>query len=267
MLGQEYDGKADRKDFDPIFDPLQAFSGKISQVELWNVILSPAEIQKLANCDILSTNSQSRILTWKTEDWKLSGQTSISDIPLNDLCQKNIVSNQLIWPRNINFEKFSSYCNLINGIPPLIYKNSQKKEVYNEVKEIFISVNKTFPSAFLDKTRKEGIRCFVSKTNSEVYFWLGMKWNQIDGKWYSPFKPFEDLSKFDEEIKEDGFNCGYMFDNSFHNVPCQRIFPCGICNVPSDKLIYLKGLCKDGHGIFDMKYYVYGLKNNRPYFK
>ena len=44
-------------------------------------------------------------------------------------------------------------------------------------------------------------------------------------------------------------------------------FPCGICEIPEDKLIYLKGLCKDSYDIFDMKYHVYGLKNNRPYFK
>ena len=267
VLGQEYDGIADKEDFDPIFDPLQSFSGKISQVEFWNIILTPKEIHRLANCDASTIKSQNHILTWKPEDWKLSGKTTIMDIPLTELCQKNIVSNHLIWPRAITFEKLSSYCSLVEGIPPLLYMNSQTTEVYKRVNEIFISVNKTSPDGFLDKTRTEGIRCFVSKTSSAVDFWSGMKWNQIEQKWYSPFKPKEDFSKFKEEIQEDGFNCGYIYEHLFYNIPCQRKFVCGICKVPHSKFIYLKGLCNYGYDIFDMKYYVYALKNNRPYFK
>ena len=266
MLGQEYDGNADKKDFDPIFDPLQTFSGKISQFEIWNTILSSTDIKKLADCNIATTKTQNRILSWNANDWKLSGHTTISNLPLSEFCQKNIVSNQLIWPRAISFDKFSSYCGLMDGIPPVVYKNSLIKEIYNEVKDIFINVNTTSPSGFLDKTRKVGIRCFVSKTNSEMDFWSGMKWNQVEGKWYSPFKPFENIS-LKAEIQEEGFNCGYFYDNLFHNIPCQRKFPCGICKVPHDKLIFLKGLCNYGYDIFDMRYYVHGLKNNRPYFR
>ena len=268
VLGQEYDGLANKKDFEPVFDALQSFSGKISQVEMWNTILSPVEIQKLANCEISTTRSQNRILTWKTEDWKLSGQTTISDIPLKNLCQKNTISNQFIWPRKISFNKFSSYCNLMDGILPLVNRESQKKEVYNEFKRIFTAMNKTFPSAFLDKTRSVGIRCFTSKTNFEVDFWLGQKWDSIERKWYSPFfKPLEDFSEFKEKISAEGYNCGYLYANLFFTTPCNRIYPCGICEVPNDKLIYLKGLCKYAYDMFDFRFYVHGLKNNRPYFK
>ena len=221
----------------------------------------------MANCDVETTKLQNHILTWKTENWKLSGQTTFSEIPLKDLCQNNIVSNQFIWPRAITFEKLSSYCSLIDGIPPLIYKSSQKTKVYNEVKEIFLSINKTSPSGFLDKTRREGIRCFASKTSSDVDFWSGMKWNQTEGKWYSPFKPFMGFSNIKEKIIGKGYDCGYIFENSFYNAGCKKKYPCGICKVPKDKIIYLKGLCQDAFDVLDRKYYVYGLKNNRPYFK
>ena len=87
-LGQEYDGKADKENFDAGFDPLQSFSGKYSQVEIWNTILTPVEVKKLANCDISTTKSDRRILSWKTENWELSGQTTISDIHLKNLCLK-----------------------------------------------------------------------------------------------------------------------------------------------------------------------------------
>ena len=269
VLGQEYDGLADKKKFHPGFDPLQSFSGKFSQVEIWNATLTPAEVQKLANCDIATTKTDNLILSWKNfENWKVSGQTAIYDIPLKDLCHKNTLSNQFIWPRAITFDKLSSYCNLINGIPPLIYKNSQEIAVYNEVREIFVSMNKTFPSGFLDKTRREGIQCFLSKTNSDVDFWLGMKWSHIERKWYSPyFKPFLDLPEFTEVSSKKHDHCAYFYGEIFSDAHCMKKFPCGICKVPEGKLIYLKGLCEYGYDIFDFQYYVYGLQNVRPYFK
>ena len=269
MLGQEYDGKADKVEFVPGFNPLQSYSGKISQVEFWNTILTPLEVQKLANCDISTTKSQNRILTWKIDDWKLSGeQTTISDVPLTEFCQKNVALNQFIWPRKISFEKFSSYCNLIDGIPPLIYKDSQQTEVYNDIREVYLSINKTFPSSFLDKTRSEGIRCFSSKASSaSIDFWLGMKWDQNERKWYSPFKPLDDFSEFKQEIWQEGYNCGYISNDIFYNAPCVNTYPCGMCKFPQDKLVYLKGFCNSGYDIFDFQYYIYGVKNNRPYFK
>ena len=35
VLGQDYDGKATKENFDPGFDPLQSFSGKFSQIEIF----------------------------------------------------------------------------------------------------------------------------------------------------------------------------------------------------------------------------------------
>ena len=268
VLGQDFDGKAISVDFDPGFDKLQSFSGQITQVEIWNATLSSEEIQNLANCVVSTTKSENRILTWIVDDWKINGQaTSFNDIPLKELCKESIVSNILIWPRAIDFETFSTYCNAIDGIPPLVLMNSQKEEVYKEVKSIYVAVNKTFPSGFLDKTRAVGIRCFISKTNSDADFWIGMKWNSVEEKWFSPSKPSMDFSKFELSVISEDSKCAYIYANVLYNSPCNRKFPCGICKVPQEKLIYLKGLCEQGYNIFDQKYFVHGLKNNRPYFK
>ena len=267
VLGQEYDGKAVKKDFDPGFDPLQSFSGKITQVEIWNMILRSDEIQNLANCRVPTLKQQNLVVNWNVDDWKLNGYTTVEDIPLNEICQKDIISNQLIWPREIDFETFSHYCNSIDGIPPFILTNSQKNEVYKDIKEIFITVNKTFPKAFFDKSKNSGIKCFPSKTKSDVDFWLGMKWNKVKEKWYSPFRPFMDLSKFKLSLISEDAKCSYIYANTLFSSPCERKFPCGICKIPDDTLIYLKGFCEQGYDIFDQQYYIYGLKNNRPYFK
>ena len=198
----------------------------------------------------------------------MSGQTTIFDLPLMELCENNIVLNQLIWPRPITFEKFRSYCSLMDGVIPIIYKNSQINEIYKEGQALFLSAYKKFPNGFIDKTRPSGIRCFASINSDPVIdFWSGMKWNQVARKWYSPFNPLGDFSEFNEAILEDGYNCGYIYDSIFTNSPCDRNFPCGRCEIQEDKLILLKGFCETGYDIFDMKFYAYGLRNNRPYFK
>ena len=81
-----------------------------------------------------------------------------------------------------------------------------------------------------------------------------------------PFKPSADFSKFKHDPKGWG-DCAYFKRINFTDAVCQNKFPCGICEVQHDKFVYLKGLCQYGYDLFDMKYYIYGLKNNRPYFK
>ena len=170
VLGQEHDGRASGDTFDPGFDPLQSFSGKISQSELWNTILSDKEIQNLANCVTSTTRSQNRVVTWNIDDW-IPYQVTFVDIPLKDFCQMNKVSNQFIWASPIDFETLSSYCTRIDGIPPLIYKNSDMDNVYNNTLNVFFLANKTFPNGFLDNESK-GIRCFTSNNKEAVVdFW------------------------------------------------------------------------------------------------
>ena len=66
LLGQEQDGKAifHEGGFDPILDKLQGFSGLLTQVELWNTILSESEVKKLAKCEISTLRPQNRVITW-----------------------------------------------------------------------------------------------------------------------------------------------------------------------------------------------------------
>ena len=267
VLGQEQDGRASGDTFDPGFDPLQSFSGKISQSELWNTILSVKEIQNLANCVISTTRPQSRVITWNIKDW-IPTQVKFVNIPLKELCQINTVSNQLIWARAIDFDTLTNYCNKVDGIPPLIYKNSEIDEVYNNTLNVFFSANKTFPNGFLDNDIGKGIRCFTSKTKeATVDFWTGMKWNRDMGKWYSPFEPFLDFSKFSQNVDQQDYDCAYYYAHDFIIANCEEKWPCGICQFPEDKVLYLKGLCKHDYELYDEKFYIYGLQNTRPYFK
>ena len=119
VMGQEQDGKAifeEGKEFYPFFDKQQSFSGQLTQVELWNTTLTALEIQKLATCEVSSLRPQNRVITWKSSAWKAIGETNIKNVPLEGLCEKNLIIDQFIWPREIAFNTFNSLCMTMNGV-------------------------------------------------------------------------------------------------------------------------------------------------------
>ena len=112
ILGQEHDGKPG---FDPKFDKKQGFSGLVTQVELWNTILSKSEISKLAQCEILSLRSQNRVVTWESEGAWIANQANFMEVPMKKLCKPNLTLNNLVWPKAIDFHTLNSYCTTIDG--------------------------------------------------------------------------------------------------------------------------------------------------------
>lgn len=124
VMGQEQDGKAIFQ-YGNIsyyfFDKQQSFSGQLTQVELWNTTLSASDIQKLAACEVSSLRPQNRVITWKSNTGRATRRITIKDVPLETLCEKNLVINQFIWPRAIDFNKFNSLCMTIDGTIYLPY--------------------------------------------------------------------------------------------------------------------------------------------------
>ena len=114
-MGQEQDGKLVGDDtFDPIFDPEQGLSGKLSQVELWNTVLTISEIKKLANCEIPSLRPQNRVITWGTDSW-IAEEANYKYTPIDKLCEKNQIVDHFIWPTRMDFDTFKNYCGTIDG--------------------------------------------------------------------------------------------------------------------------------------------------------
>ena len=115
ILGQEQDGKpVGDNTFDPVFDPQQGLSGKLTQVELWNTVLTLSEIKKLANCEIPSLQPQNRVITWGFDSW-IAEKVNFTYTTIENLCTKNQIVDHLIWPNRIDFDTFNSYCGTIGG--------------------------------------------------------------------------------------------------------------------------------------------------------
>ena len=98
---------------------------------------------------------------------------------------------------------------------------------------------------------------------------MGMQRNRSTDKWYNPYDFSQDISKTlyiftgtDNEVVS--YNVGGKLEPTVST----NKFPCGICQLPKSKIVYLKGLCdEDSRLRYDDKYYIYGVHDDRPYFK
>ena len=97
MLGQEQDSV-----LGGLFDASQAFSGKLAQVEIWDIELTDIDIENLANCKIETVKESNRVVSWMSEKWEVHNVT-IVETSLENLCKPNPMMNQLVYLRLENF--------------------------------------------------------------------------------------------------------------------------------------------------------------------
>ena len=70
------------------FDARQAFSGELAQLEIWNKELSISDIEKIANCKIMSVMESYRVVSWFSEKWE-TNNVELKDITMENLCMVN----------------------------------------------------------------------------------------------------------------------------------------------------------------------------------
>ena len=132
IIGQEQDGQP----FGGLFDKNQAFSGKITQTELWNVNLSSDEISDIANCLKPTVKSKNRVVTWGSRAWDIFN-VNMKEVPIETFCQTNILSNLLIYPEGVSNDVFKVFCDVVDGQFPIITENSQDKGMIFFQKNIY----------------------------------------------------------------------------------------------------------------------------------
>ena len=133
-------------------------------------------------------------------------------------------------------------------------------QINEEISDAFVALNSSFPGHD---------QCFVGDTLRSK-FWYGITRLSTDGGWVDPRYPTQELFPADDiPISNYEINkCSYYDGNKIHSVWCDFIFPCGVCEIPRGKWYYLKGLCNnDLDKIYDFHYYIYGVSDQRPYFK
>ena len=89
IVGQDNDAKY----YGGAFNAKQSFSGRITQMEIWNTVLPPNDIEQIARCKKASTLEANRVVTWLSDDW-IANKVDFADTPLTELCQE-LTNSQL----------------------------------------------------------------------------------------------------------------------------------------------------------------------------
>ena len=102
VLGQEQDSV-----FGGLFDASQAFSGKLTQVEIWDIELPAEDIQNLANCNIETVKESNQLVSWISAKWEINNVT-IVDEELGELCKSNPIMDQVVFIRLVDYIEVES---------------------------------------------------------------------------------------------------------------------------------------------------------------
>ena len=249
ILGQESDGVH----YEDFFDLMQSFSGELSQVEMWDIVLSENDIQNIAFCNSESALESNRVLTWLSPKWVLQNVT-LEEIPLRFFCEADLEADKLIWLDVTNKIDFMDMCDQLGGTIPIL-SGKLPNEAVSVHKEYFKLFNNFYDIA--EET------CFLDESN--IAIWMGNERKPF-GSWYNPYMPNQTM--IFNDIADGPFGCLTVVAERVEEMQCDSVFPCGVCNIPEDKIFYLKGLCPDDiEKLYDVKYYIHGIKNTKPYFR
>ena len=111
VLAQEQDGKIGGG----FFNKYQAYSGKLTQVEMWNTVLWKTEIEDLAKCKISTIKPENRIVTWGSDAWTWHNTDPNIDSPLEDFCKPNPLLDTQIFASKLTFNSLAYLCKIVGG--------------------------------------------------------------------------------------------------------------------------------------------------------
>ena len=250
ILGQESDGIH----YGGFFDVMQSFSGELSQVEMWNIALWQSDIQKIAFCNVKSVKESNRVLSWFSSSEWTQQNVVLKEISLELLCEIDPEANRLIWLDVISNIDFMEMCNKIGGMLPIMSGNSPNEATLIHMEYLQLLKN------YYDLAKDT---CFHDKSN--IAIWMGNQRNPL-GTWYNPY--VQNQTMLLSNVRDRSLNCLLIVSDRAEDASCNSMFLCGVCIIPEDKVYYLKGLCEqDIKNLYDVKYYIHGIKNRRPYFR
>ena len=169
MVGQEQDGQP----WGGFFDLDQGFTGKISQVELWDTALTSSEISLIADCKQASVRPNNRLVTWDSNAW-IAVKSEFEDEPLESFCTRNPIANTFFWPSKIPYIKMSTLCKINNARMPTVKSKSETRSSHDFYTKKFIALNETHPGS--DK-------CLLTETTSKGVTMVGDPCSYLLGVW------------------------------------------------------------------------------------
>ncbi|XP_071530491.1 uncharacterized protein [Panulirus ornatus] len=198
---------------------LESFSGALSQVNVWDYVLSEETIAEVAACE---TDPQGNYVSWQG-GWKLSNLTEY-DVPLQHFCQKTTDSIYFWFPTSPR--AFAFYiCEALGTHLPL-------PTTMDEVDFFFNLSTQAWPD--------EPYRCRVD-------FWTSIVDLNDEDTWVTHY----DNVVVPDPVWMDGEPNGVIYENcggiepfGLADIDCLTNFRCAICEVPDLQIFSLLGTCE-----------------------
>ena len=254
ILGQDNDEYL----YGGLFDRYQAFSGKVTQVEIWNTTLTPNDIKPLSQCQTVPRLKEHQVVTWADSSSWIVNNVNLMDQPLKDLCL--FQPAVFLWPSKNSFVGIKKMCDIIGGRLPVVGST-----VGDEVE----SLHKTQLDIFSHMV-PYNVSDVCYNGPDKVEFWLAT--NRLDTypDWSNPYDRSQNFD--DYNITGGDEYCSYLWGPQAWSNQCVDGWTCGVCHLteadPDQYVLYLKGLCAGSiKWQYDLQYYVDGLWDGRPHFK
>ena len=267
LIGQEQDI------VNGAFDEHQAFSGNVTQVEMWKNVLSEENILALSKCEVDTVDPDNNVISWKKVDseWSIHGNVYVMEASLASTCQNKYAYHRtMLIMKKTSYESVRLSCDQVNGKLPIIKHHSQHihDQEHTTIKELQRKTNELMGNLSMEHEYKN---CVTE--NGMVKFWLGQYKKNSTSDWFSPYKEDEDFSHF--QVPQTSSQCVYVLGNDVFQEKCEDFVACGVCNLVEENeipkaVMKMKGICNDDlwrRKIYDLNYYIHGIKNGRPYFR
>ena len=257
----------------------ESFSGRLADVVIFRDGLSQESIRLLSNCDTII--NRKIILEWFVSSYDIIGDVIIEDVAKSSLCAKESVSDVAIFNHGTSHDYVKFICDKLGGQLPTFGANvSERLDTYQELKNSYTDNVSNLTclvseSMNTDKGRDVTISTQLNILDEapEVFFWTGIIEDTENDREVFINEYTQEPIEWDPNIYPGplgNFSCTMVRGDHLVKKDCDDLEPCGICKVEPQKRLRLKGLCVDDlkrDSDFDTEFYVYGLFNDRLYFR
>ena len=234
---------------------------------MWKGVLSANKLAQLSKCYIETVEVENKVVSWENLDtaWFIGGDVYLEDVPSYLLCDHNYhYNNNMLIMHKTSYNDARLSCDQVGGTLPVINQNRLILKEEKEINELM----KNFT------TEQEYNNCITE--NGKVLFWLGQYKESINGEYINPYDTDGYQTDFKQFIvPKTASKCVYALGDKVFAEVCTVAGACGICKLGEstevpNTILKMKGIC--GVDLFrkknyDLDYYVYGVKNSRPYFR
>ena len=187
MIGQEPDA------FRGGFDELQAFRGNMTEMNMWDYVLSDQEIKKIGTC---MGRAQGNVFSWKKENFNFYNVSLDSIKDVNELC--TLEKSIFIFPNRLSLPSAKKICTAHGGYLYTPRNEEENNQVFQEVSKYSSSCASSKGNVFWLGAETIYYKIYVREPNQKYVPGNYTNWDrppfdaendciymQKDGKWLS----------------------------------------------------------------------------------